>query len=59
MDEEHHSTSMVANSGVGVGSKIIQKVVRTDSSIGSGNGLFGSNVTKTNEDGIFDGYAIV
>ena len=50
---------MIADGGIGVGSKIIQKVVHTGVSIGDGYGLFGSNVTKTDEDGVFDGYAIV
>ena len=59
MDEEHHSTGMLVHGGIGVGIKIIQKVVHTGGSIGGGNGLFGSNVTKTNKDGAVNGYAIV
>ena len=59
MDEEHPSAGMVADSDIGVGSKIIQEVVHTDSSIGSGDGFFGRNVTETDEDGVVDGYAIV
>ena len=59
MDEEHHYTGMVADGGIGVGIKIIQKVVHTGGSIGGGDGLFGSNVTDTDEDGVVDGYAIV
>ena len=50
---------MVADGGIGVGSKITQKVVHTGSSIGGGDGLFGSNVTRTNKDGVLDGYAII
>ena len=59
MDEEHHSTGMVADGGIGVGSKIIQKVVHIGSSVGGGNRLFGSNVTETDKYGVVDGYAIV
>ena len=59
MVEEHHSIGMVAGGGIGVGSKIIQKVVHTGGSIGGGNGFFGINVTKTKKDGVADGYAIV
>ena len=59
MYEEHHSNGMVADGGIGAGSKIIQKVVHTGGSIGNGGGLFGSNATETNDDGVDDGYAIV
>ena len=59
MDEEHHSTGMVADGGIGVGSKIIQKVVHMGGSIRGGDGFFGSNVKETDEDGVVDGYAIV
>ena len=59
MDEEHHSTGMVADGGIGDGSKIIQKVVRTGGSIGGGYGLFGINFTETDEDGVVDGSAII
>ena len=59
MDEEHHSTGMVEDGGIGVGSKIIQKVVHTGISIDGGDGLFGSNVTNTDYNGVVDGYAII
>ena len=59
MYEDHHSNGMVADGGIGTGSKIIQKVVHTGGSIGGGDGLFGINVTDTNEDGVANGYAIV
>ena len=59
MDEEHHYTGMVADVGIGFGIKIIQKVVYTGGSIGGGDGLFSSNVTKTDKDGVVDGYGII
>ena len=59
MDEEHHSTGMVADGGIGVGRKIIQKVVHMGGSIGGGNGFFGINVTENDKDGVVDGYAII
>ena len=59
MDEEHHSTGMVAEGGIGVGSKIINKVVHTGVSIDGGDGLFGSNVTETEGDGVVNGDAVV
>ena len=58
MDEEHHSTGMLVHGGIGVGIKIIQKVVHTGSSIGGCDGLFGRNFTKTDEDGVVDVYSI-
>ena len=59
MDEEQHSTSMVADGGIGVGSKIIQKVVHTGGRIGGGYGLFVGNVTETDKDGVVNAYAII
>ena len=50
---------MVVDGGIGVGSKIIQKVFHTGGTIDSGDGFFGRNVTETDEDGVVDGYAIV
>ena len=50
---------MVVDGGIGVGSKIIQKLVHTGGSFGIGDKLIGSNVIETNEDGIVDGYAIL
>ena len=50
---------MVADGGIGVGIKIIQKVVHTGISIGGGDGLFGRNVTETDKDGVVDGNATV
>ena len=59
VDEEHLSTVMVADGGIGFGSKIIQKVVHTGGSIGGGEWLFGRNVTKIDKDGVVNGYDIV
>ena len=50
---------MAEDGGIGVGSKIIYKVVHTGGSIGGGNGLFGRYVTETDKDGVVDGYDIV
>ena len=49
---------MVVDGGIGVGSKIIRKVVHTGGSIGSGDGFFGRNITETDKDGVVDSYAI-
>ena len=59
MDEEQHSTGMVADGGIGFWSKIIQKVVHKGGSIGGGDVLFGSNVTKTDKNGVVDDYSAV
>ena len=50
---------MVSDGGIGVGSKITQKVVNAGGIIGGGDGLFGKNVIETGEDGVVNGYAIV
>ena len=42
MDEEHHYTGLVADGGIGVVIKIIQKLVHTGGSIGGGDRLFDS-----------------
>ena len=59
MDEEHHYTGMLEDGDIGVGSKIIQKVVHTGGSIGGGDGFFGSYITETNKDGVVDGYTTI
>ena len=50
---------MVADDGIWVVSKIIQKVVHTSGSIGGGNKLIRINFTDTDDDGVVDGYVIV
>ena len=59
MDEEHHSTGMLVDGGIGVGSKIIQKVVHIGGSIGGGYRLFGRNFNEADEYGVVNGYAII
>ena len=59
MDEEHHSTGMVVVGHIGVGIKIIHKVVHTGVIIGGGDRFFGRNFTETDKDGIVDGYVII